>query len=1022
MKKFLASLLGLLMIALPLLGVLAKEASAASSRVAVIHELKGSVKVKKSGGSKEFTAFAKMSLNEGDVLDVGEGGYAVLQFANGTSEDDQMTVNANTTLTFSKLTDGKGTTTKVSMLNGSVWSTVKSIKNKDDQFTLETPTAIMGVRGTNLFVSVDPITGDARFAILSGIGQVIPTNDRTVPVPPDVFVYPGYQVTIDDRDPTNQFPDEVIPIFLDTLLSQASPKLLESIIKAKGQIDQENERFIEEQKRLMQLGQNNPAAGLNDRSDLDRIRNNLNHLIENLLNEALNNNLIQPNDLQKMIDEANRTLNKKIDLKNVPPIELTDAEKKKQEQLKQLELERLAKLQKQKEADLKRQTEELVKKLEDERKKLEEANKKAAEEAKKKAMEEYEKKLSEQEKKRFEEESKKREEELKNQTAAPSPRPSTGGGGGGGSGGSGGSPTPSPSPSPNPDPVLPAGISAWKMTTPNNQQLNLSRTHQSEHGNIYAARSNETVASVSLRIDFGSDVSRVTLNYMDRNENSRVIEWTASGESQTLDGLMEGYQEFVLSITKTDSGSAGSEIYLLNGEPEPDWAGMGEPFDIMKQNEYWAEYVKVGNQFRAEVSPTTEWIFVHPREYNILKILVNGVELTNDSHQVDLPMGETAIQITLTDRSYFFQHTFTLIVNRSSIPVGSMPEGINSWRIQVGEQTSNITASGIDAAYAILPSVLETEEVMLEIQLSDGYMGYVRPDEGQEGSPADLVPGVNTIPLDTHGYGYYRYTLRIYNAGEILIGETTLTIRVGNPVPENYSLDSGGITFRDDGSNLDSRLNYAGAKDYVVLLPAGTNYGWIDPNVFLDNFNNVSFLSIEDTQILWNNSVSEPVGGYYNISGLQEGTNIMTLKIDPLRQFGPNVQEYKLHLYVGEIPQSLRIASLTATDGAFPPNSIVFANPSPPKFAGEFFPGASSSQIVTFQLQLNPGTILDGEWLNTLRGAGYISLVQVPDTTSTFSIKYEYSGNFSLDLPLVLVDSSGKRMRYEISIFNNTGL
>ena len=71
-------MLALLIVIVPLLGVWANESSAASSRVAVIKELKGTVKVKKAGGSKEFTAFAKMSLNEGDVLSVGGGGSAVL--------------------------------------------------------------------------------------------------------------------------------------------------------------------------------------------------------------------------------------------------------------------------------------------------------------------------------------------------------------------------------------------------------------------------------------------------------------------------------------------------------------------------------------------------------------------------------------------------------------------------------------------------------------------------------------------------------------------------------------------------------------------------------------------------------------------------------------------------------------------------------------------------------------------------------------------------------------------------------
>ena len=94
-------LFAFLLAALPALSVFAAPASAATSRVAIIQSLTGTVQVKKSGGSKLFKAFAKMSLNEGDVLTTSANSSAVLQFANGSSQDDKMTVSDNTTLTFS---------------------------------------------------------------------------------------------------------------------------------------------------------------------------------------------------------------------------------------------------------------------------------------------------------------------------------------------------------------------------------------------------------------------------------------------------------------------------------------------------------------------------------------------------------------------------------------------------------------------------------------------------------------------------------------------------------------------------------------------------------------------------------------------------------------------------------------------------------------------------------------------------------------------------------------------------------
>ncbi|WP_212963381.1 FecR domain-containing protein, partial [Cohnella xylanilytica] len=63
----------------------------------------------------------------------------------------------------------KGSVTKVSMLKGTVWSDVKSIRNKDDEFQLETPTAVMGVRGTHFLSAVDPNTSATNLTVFAGV-------------------------------------------------------------------------------------------------------------------------------------------------------------------------------------------------------------------------------------------------------------------------------------------------------------------------------------------------------------------------------------------------------------------------------------------------------------------------------------------------------------------------------------------------------------------------------------------------------------------------------------------------------------------------------------------------------------------------------------------------------------------------------------------------------------------------------------------------------------------------------------
>mgnify|MGYP001214891397 CR=1 FL=1 len=218
--------LALLVALAPVLGLVPGEAQAAGSRVAVIQSLKGTVTVKKAGGAKEFKAFAKMSLNEGDVLKTGKNSSAVLQFANGTSENDRMTVAANTTLTFSKLSDRNGTRTKVSMWNGSAWVDVKSVAAPKDEFTLETPTAVMGVRGTHLLVSVDPVTGATRLTVVAGVVIAQPAGTGET-----MEVKPGdHALLVNDEADSGEV--IIAPADLDLLMQQSDSAIVEAIVAA----------------------------------------------------------------------------------------------------------------------------------------------------------------------------------------------------------------------------------------------------------------------------------------------------------------------------------------------------------------------------------------------------------------------------------------------------------------------------------------------------------------------------------------------------------------------------------------------------------------------------------------------------------------------------------------------------------------------------------------------------------------------------------------------------------------------
>lgn len=336
-----------------------REAAAAVTRVAVVTELKGTVKVKKSGGAKSFNAFKNMSLNEGDLITTGKNSSIVLQLADSKADKDEITVGENSQVNFSKLEEKKGTKAKMNVWAGSLWVKVKSISNADDTFEIETPTAIMGVRGTHFIVGVDPVTGETRFYVASGVVQtrsVQPTDSRqqgnTVGGAGSVTVYPAQQISMIPGDRDTDLRDLVEVVDIDQIISTAPPSVIESLIKNMLSIQNENEEMIE---RLQQDGGSDPDSNLvlTDQEVLERYRSNVDNMLHNMLKSAVNNGVIAGDEAQRLIDQANEAIQdsaKKFDLnREVPPLDRTAgldpqreqqraaAEQKRQQQLAEKE-------------------------------------------------------------------------------------------------------------------------------------------------------------------------------------------------------------------------------------------------------------------------------------------------------------------------------------------------------------------------------------------------------------------------------------------------------------------------------------------------------------------------------------------------------------------------------------------------------------------------------------------------------------------------------------------------------------
>lgn len=110
--------------------------------------------VKKGGGSKKFNAFKGMAITKGDTILTGKDGKVTMEL----DSDKEVTIGTNTILTVSELVKSAkalGGKTSLSLLKGKVVIKIKKKLDGDSRFEIETPTAIMGVMGTEFVVEYE---------------------------------------------------------------------------------------------------------------------------------------------------------------------------------------------------------------------------------------------------------------------------------------------------------------------------------------------------------------------------------------------------------------------------------------------------------------------------------------------------------------------------------------------------------------------------------------------------------------------------------------------------------------------------------------------------------------------------------------------------------------------------------------------------------------------------------------------------------------------------------------------------
>lgn len=450
LKKGLITLVAVLL-ALGTFIVPASPAEAAkSTRVAEVLEVEGDAYITKNGGSKQFRLFRGMTLNQGDFLVTGPGAKVVLLLGD---RGDEVVVAENSSLYLSELSaSDAGTKSKLKIWAGSLWNKVKALAGAEDEFEVETPTAVMGVRGTHFIIVIDPLTGLPKMILNSGKVETVKTDGsegKAVVLPTQqITVYPDYdpQAGIEYFDP-------------EELAQNVSADIIAHLLKNKADIDRENDELLDS------LGESDESPegatlSLTEQEALDRYRNNLENALHHVLKMAAEAGALTEEMVQQIVDEANRqiqdaTRQYQLD-RDVPPIDPTAALDPEEEAFRrqlreEAEERRRKKLQEKEERreELQQNNQDLLNQIQQKRNEQEQANQQAEEQEKEEAVDRYSSSLTEEQRQLLEQRLRERKEEAEQQREAaerkrqqsaqqeetPAAPPS--GGGSGGSGGSG---------------------------------------------------------------------------------------------------------------------------------------------------------------------------------------------------------------------------------------------------------------------------------------------------------------------------------------------------------------------------------------------------------------------------------------------------------------------------------------------------------------------------------------------------------------------------------------------------------
>lgn len=148
------------------------------------------------------------SVENGNIVRTAPGAKARVVFENG----DQYQIGSGTAYRVSwdaKTAERAKLQAKIDLMYGKFRGVV-SKEGPRKKMLLRTPTAVMGVRGTDFFVEENSRTGESEFTIIRGVVEVAPlVKDAKAPAPTPVEVKAGFSAVVAEAPAKTETPKPV---------------------------------------------------------------------------------------------------------------------------------------------------------------------------------------------------------------------------------------------------------------------------------------------------------------------------------------------------------------------------------------------------------------------------------------------------------------------------------------------------------------------------------------------------------------------------------------------------------------------------------------------------------------------------------------------------------------------------------------------------------------------------------------------------------------------------------------------